>query len=185
MGGEIGVRSQPGQGSTFWFTVVLHPAPEPTTVAPDTTTRNPIGRLDVPLHVLLVEDNHVNQRVAAELLRKLGCTVAVVEDGAEAVAAVSREAYDLIFMDCHMPGMDGFAATRVIRSMGPVGRDIPIIALTADVLSGGAQRCAEAGMTEFLAKPIDVRRLGAVLKRYVRHRATEPSSRAVINESQP
>ncbi|MBL8212401.1 MAG: response regulator, partial [Bryobacterales bacterium] len=115
----------------------------------------------------------------------LGCTVAVVEDGAEAVGAFSREAYDLIFMDCHMPGMDGFAATRAIRSMGPAGRDIPIVALTADVLSDGAQRCAEAGMTEFLAKPVDLRRLGAVLKRYVRHRATEPPSQALISESQP
>jgi CheY-like chemotaxis protein len=102
--------------------------------------------------ILVAEDNAVNRAVALAQLRKLGFHVSLVTNGAEAIEAVDRDQYDLVLMDCEMPGMDGFEATRRIRlSAHP---DIPIIAVTADAVSGDRERCLREGMNDYLAKPV-------------------------------
>jgi two-component system, sensor histidine kinase and response regulator len=113
--------------------------------------------------VLVAEDNSVNQRVAQLHLRKLGYVVDVVGNGAEAVDAVSRVPYDVVLMDCQMPEMDGYEATRTIRDQG---RDIPIIAMTANALNGDRERCLEAGMDDYISKPVDMQQLRTVLARF-------------------
>jgi PAS domain S-box-containing protein len=110
-------------------------------------------------HVLLVEDNQVNQRVATEQLRRLGCDVEVAANGQEAVEAVARRRFDLVFMDCQMPGADGFDATREIRRRESQGPHVPIVAMTANALRGDRERCLAAGMTDYLAKPVDAESL--------------------------
>ena len=123
---------------------------------------------DESLGVLLVaEDNPVNQRVAAAMLRRLGYEVDVVDNGAKAVEAMSTRGYDAVLMDCEMPILDGFEATRRVRAAEGDGRRVPIIAMTAHVLRGDRERCIGAGMDDFIAKPIDLVRLGRVLARWV------------------
>ncbi|MCK6524764.1 ATP-binding protein [Myxococcota bacterium] len=123
---------------------------------------------DESLGVLLVaEDNPVNQRVASAMLRRLGYEVDVVDNGAKAVEAMSSRGYDAVLMDCEMPVLDGFEATRRVRAAEGDGRRVPIIAMTAHVLRGDRERCIGAGMDDFIAKPIDLVRLGRVLARWV------------------
>jgi len=116
--------------------------------------------------VLLVEDNLVNQKVATAMIRKLGCTVTVASNGARALEQLALRKFDLIFMDCQMPVMDGFEATRAIRQMAGDKRDIPIVAMTAHALKGDQQHCLEVGMNDYLAKPVRHSALIAVLKKY-------------------
>ncbi|HTE40721.1 MAG TPA: response regulator, partial [Steroidobacteraceae bacterium] len=116
--------------------------------------------------VLLVEDNVVNRQVAQKFLERLGCQVRTAPDGLAAVAAFKTERFHLILMDMQMPHMDGIAATREIRALERGGQHIPIVALTANVLAGQLERCLEAGMDDFLAKPLDVTRLRDVLDRF-------------------
>jgi two-component system sensor histidine kinase/response regulator len=115
--------------------------------------------------VLLVEDNLVNQQVAQKYLQRLGCHVQIVDNGLEAVNAFRTERYDLILMDMQMPIMDGITATREIRALER-GHHTPIVALTANVMTGQIERCLEAGMDDFLSKPLDVQRLRDVLDRF-------------------
>jgi signal transduction histidine kinase/CheY-like chemotaxis protein len=187
MGGTIGVESQAGIGSTFWFTLplgvalpsqseapalgtdqipllvaaVVQPAaeaaPEPVAapaaalaVLPGAVARA-FGRL------LLVEDNFVNQRVAVYMLAKLGHQVDVAKNGREAVEMLSNTGYSLVLMDCQMPEMDGFEATRVIRdpASSVIDHDIPVIAMTANAFPEDRARALACGMNDFLAKPVD------------------------------
>jgi signal transduction histidine kinase/ActR/RegA family two-component response regulator len=165
MQGELGVTSQPGEGSTFWFSVALEladsleqpPAPAPTPAAA------PAGR------VLLAEDNDVNQLILESMLRELGCTVDVAHNGVAACQAARAQRYDLIFMDCHMPGMDGFDATRCIREQEAMdSRRTPIVALTAAALPDDRDACMAAGMDDFLSKPVELGQLSAALARWIR-----------------
>ncbi|MEW6441331.1 MAG: response regulator [bacterium] len=118
--------------------------------------------------VLLVEDNLVNQKVAARMLEKEGCRCDIASNGLEAVEALSRMPYDLIFMDCQMPGMDGYEATRKIREMEGAGsRRTPIIAMTACAMRGDRERCLEAGMDDYISKPVSTGVLGELLGRYL------------------
>lgn len=114
--------------------------------------------------VLLVEDNKVNQIVATRMLRKIGfCNLDIVDNGAKAVDAVQSKHYDVVIMDCQMPVMDGYVATQTIRKLGDRFETLPIVAMTADAMEGDRERCLEAGMTEYLAKPMRSGKLNSVL----------------------
>jgi two-component system sensor histidine kinase/response regulator len=119
-------------------------------------------------HVLLVEDNAINQRVARRFLERLGCEVQVVGDGRQAVEAYGRNSYTFILMDMQMPVMDGLEATRRIRELEIAGpKRTPIVALTANAMMGTLERCLEAGMDDYLTKPLDISRLQDVLDRFM------------------
>ncbi|WP_171013669.1 response regulator [Chitinivorax sp. B] len=117
-------------------------------------------------HLLLVEDNPVNQRVATLMLQKLGCRIDVANNGAQGLDAASQHSYDLIFMDCQMPVMDGYQAATEIRRLPPPNSLVPIIALTANAFESDRQRCLDAGMNDFLSKPVTQPALEGVLKRW-------------------
>jgi PAS domain S-box-containing protein len=153
MGGTIQVSSQPGKGSRFWFDIeVPSVSQEQQRMAPPVA---PQASADVSrargARVLLVEDNPVNRQFALAVLKSVGAVVTVAVDGSEAVHIASDAEHDLILMDCQMPVMDGYEATRRIRASG---NTTPVIALTANAMEGDRDRCAAAGMDDYLAKPI-------------------------------
>jgi PAS domain S-box-containing protein len=163
MGGSLAVTSIAGRGSTFSISIPLVEAKiirQP--------NKQPALRALEPLtcrcNVLLAEDNRVNRMVAKRLLEKLGCAVSVAEDGANALSMVQAVEFDVVLMDCQMPVMDGYSATREIRA---AGRRTPIIALTAHALTEDRERCLEAGMDDYLTKPIDVAELRAMLCKWL------------------
>jgi CheY-like chemotaxis protein len=119
------------------------------------------------LHILVVEDNPVNQMIVRRMLAKLGCSVDLATNGREACAAMQTRSYDLVLMDCQMPVMDGFEAARVIRSREAAHRRTPIVALTAGVLKEEREQCYAAGMDDFLSKPIDRNELQATLEKWL------------------
>ncbi len=126
--------------------------------------------------VLLAEDNLVNQKVATHMLERIGCRVDLASDGGEAVAMVKLLPYDLVLMDCQMPGMDGYAATEAIRKLPGRASEVPVVALTAGAQAGDAERCFKAGMDDYLAKPVTFKGLTDAVKRWARrgHRAAAP-----------
>ncbi|MET0657817.1 MAG: ATP-binding protein [Steroidobacteraceae bacterium] len=169
MGGETGVTSELGVGSTFWFTACF---PVSTASVESGFERTqPCAARQVHTatgkRVLLAEDNVVNQKVAAKLLEGLGHSVDVVGDGHAAVAAWRTGRYDAILMDCQMPELDGYEATRAIRRAEDVMTHIPIIALTAHAMKDAERECLAAGMDAFLCKPIERDKLSACLDRYL------------------
>ncbi len=129
--------------------------------------------------LLLVEDNHTNQQVAVSTLAELGYSIDTVTNGREAVGALQQTAYDLVFMDCHMPEMDGFEATAEIRRQEPATRRTPIIAMTASALPGDRDRCLSVGMDDYLAKPLDRQELRDVLERWL-HGTTQEAELATL-----
>ena len=166
MDGEIGVTSEPGQGSTFWFAVLLPegaPVEMATPAAPAETTTASAAR--GPLRVLVAEDNQVNQMVISMMLRQIGHQVDVVTNGIEACEQVQKAPYDLVLMDVQMPEMDGIAATQAIRSLPARCSGIPIIALTANAMEGDRETYLAAGMNDYVAKPIALPQLLAAMNR--------------------
>ena len=167
MGGVLGLTSTPGQGSTFWFTAPLGRADGPAAgvAAGDERLSEPSAVRTG--HLLVVEDNDINQLVAVGLLEMLGYTVDVAASGDQAVAMAAARPYDAILMDLQMPSMDGYTAARLIRSQESPDARVPIIAMTASAVEGERERCAEAGMDDFLSKPVDSNRMGTVLNRHL------------------
>jgi CheY-like chemotaxis protein len=128
----------------------------------------PVARLGgVRRRVLVAEDNPVNQRVAVRMLERLGVGADVASDGREAIESFDRQPYDAILMDCQMPELDGFEATAAIRAREGHGRCTPIIAMTASAMRGDRERCLAAGMDDYLAKPVTIENLRAVLRRWL------------------
>ncbi len=179
MEGHIGVSSTEGQGTTFWFDLTLDKgAPEPagadtlpagTTPSRQAPVQSSKDKAQQPL-VLLVEDNPVNQRVASLQLERLGCRVHITENGEQALNALLTRhiPYTLVLMDCQMPVMDGLEASKAIRlAEKESGDHIPIIAMTADVTPESRARCLEAGMDDFLRKPVEPKLLQSLLEQWL------------------
>ncbi len=154
MGGSAGVESEPGRGSTFWFTAHLKEGQRQSGVMLENSEspRESLGAEFGGCRVLLVEDEPVNREIALQLLRQVGWVVDFAQDGVEAVELVGKHSYDLILMDMLMPRMDGVQATAAIRAQ--YGTLTPIIALTANAFAEDRERCLEAGMNDFVAKPL-------------------------------
>jgi len=176
MGGQTGVESSPGVGSTFWFTArfSLSSAPAAELLPPpgsdkQTATGDCAGR-----RILLCEDNPINQEVALSLLADAGLQTTVASNGREAVELAAAGGHDLILMDMQMPVMDGLEACRQIRQL-PQGRELPIIAMTANAFADDRERCLAAGMNDFLAKPVNP----AALYRCLHHWLHQPSATAM------
>jgi CheY-like chemotaxis protein/HPt (histidine-containing phosphotransfer) domain-containing protein/anti-sigma regulatory factor (Ser/Thr protein kinase) len=170
MGGEIGVESTVGQGSTFWVTLRLaRGEARPGTPGARRAPHAERGVGDRTRGCILVaEDNPINQLVAVRLLESLGYVVETVQTGRQAVEAMRQGQYDLVLMDCHMPELDGFAATEAIRrDEAARGQHTPIVAVTADALAGDVQKSLAAGMDDHLAKPITPERLAAVVGQWM------------------
>ena len=193
MGGWIAVQSAPGTGTTFRVALALAPATAPMpgenavavrtcrpvdasrAMAPGVSTSRAPGQSATPTgnddrvpaaRVLVVEDNEINQRVAVGILRRLGYAVDLAGDGVEALGMVERESYQVILMDCQMPRMDGYTATRLLRER-PASAQVPIIAMTASALAEDRDRCLRIGMNDYLAKPIRAQELDATVRRWL------------------
>lgn len=186
MDGEISVMSEEGKGSIFRFTARFEkqsgecteiPVRAETTVS-ETTLQSPAEGDHAGVHILLAEDNVINQKVAQRMLDKLGYSSDVVANGLEAVQALELINYDLVLMDCLMPEMDGFEATALIRNAvsSVLNHSVPIIALTANAMIGDREKCLEAGMSDYLAKPINKSELAALLAKWIGVRASVPVS---------
>ncbi len=191
MGGEIGVTSTEGVGSEFWFTALLgrsgrHPEKSaddaPGTLQSETTRPIPTtlanrfhGR---NVRILVVEDNVTNQEVALGILRRLGLQADVAANGQEAIKAIEAIPYDLVLMDCQMPVMDGYDATRRIRDPMSAVRDhdVPIIAMTAHAMHGDREQCIEAGMNDYVSKPVSAQVLADVLEDWLPACTVQPDT---------
>jgi signal transduction histidine kinase len=175
MDGQIGVESQPAEGSTFWFECRLNVSAAEgggearSAKAPAMARRSPLDRRS--RKILIAEDNEINQIVTTKVLTTAGFQCEVAENGLQALEALERATYDLVLMDCQMPEMDGFEATRRIREREggetDAARRMPVIALTANAINGDRQRCLEAGMTDYLSKPIDPSKLISLVEQYL------------------
>jgi len=189
MGGRIGLTSEPGQGSCFWVELPFEflseddlaqaenaqgtygetadnesPGSLEREANPSTATNlRPVPDDVTPHCVLVVEDNEVNQLVARKMLSRLNCQVDVVSDGRQAIAAIRHKRYELIFMDCNMPVMDGYEASRAIRHLESPRKRTPIVAMTAAAFEGDREKCLAAGMDDYIAKPVRPQDLKRVL----------------------
>ncbi|MGD9609540.1 MAG: ATP-binding protein [Desulfovibrionaceae bacterium] len=164
MRGSIHVASETGQGSVFTATLAFTAGQAPV-AAPDAPTPPDPKETGMPLRILVAEDNPVNVKVATTYLGRRGHETVVAGSGREALAALARKTFDLVFMDVEMPDIDGLEATRRLRDgqAGPLNRQVPIYAMTAHVLSGAKDRCLQAGMNGYLAKPLDFKDLDDLL----------------------
>ena len=188
MGGEVGVDSAFGHGATFWFTARLRLGTRATDAGTALGLGGPGEEASLAAlrgaRVLLVEDNEINQLVATELMRQAGMVVDVAENGAVGVDMALVRDYDGVLMDMQMPVMDGVTATEEIRKLAWL-KDLPVIAMTANALDADRKRCVEAGMNDFVAKPIDPPELWRALLRWVAPRYQAAVKAGTVFEAQP
>jgi PAS domain S-box-containing protein len=173
MGGDITMKSSLGHGSEFTVFLKIPCAGSKQieefnshkfrSVAPSSPTEF------YNAHVLLAEDNQINQAVASHILERLQCQVTVVENGKEAVEILQKENFDIIFMDCQMPVLDGYSATRTIRNLEKNGQHIPIVAMTAHAIEGDRTKCIDSGMDDYISKPVDLSELIRILDYFCGH----------------
>jgi CheY-like chemotaxis protein/anti-sigma regulatory factor (Ser/Thr protein kinase) len=177
MGGELGVKSEPNEGTSFHVEIDLHPGPENTLRVADSTGTGDL-LIREGARVLVAEDNPTSRMVTEALLKKLSCEVDIAIDGREALKKIKDNDYDIVFMDCYMPLMDGFQATQRMRK-APANEELPIIALTASVTEEDRVRCLEAGMNDTIRKPVRISMIAKALERWVPvsgSRSTRPAS---------
>ena len=168
MNGRIGVADRPGGGAIFWFEITLPRASRVNVDQRGSKSTNESGPVAaVSGRILLAEDNRVNIEVATLILEGAGYTVDVARDGLEAVASARRRDYDLILMDVQMPKLDGLSATREIRGFEGEGKHAPIIAMTANAMADDPRRCLEAGMDDYVSKPIAPAKLRDAVARWI------------------
>jgi PAS domain S-box-containing protein len=195
MRGTIGLTSAPAAGATFWFEVPLAKARAEVRDAGSnsrTEAEAPVRHAPEIAHVLIVEDSTINAEVAAEIVRSAGHTFDLAPDGAAAVLAAKTRPYDVVLMDCQLPEVDGYEASRRIRALEREGElpprrsALPIIALTASATQGDLERCFAAGMTDHVSKPVDAKNLLAVIARHLRGRSNgDPRSPSAPPPSDP
>ncbi len=187
MNGELDVESAPGKGSRFWFVLPLAPAPPPSSTRPPAEAPRvvaatpPVVAPEAPsadgnVHLLVVDDNELNREVLAHLARKLGYTVELAAGGQEAVERIAAgQEFSAILMDCQMPDVDGYQATRAIRTLEVESERArtPIVAVTAHALQGEQEKVLEAGMDDYMTKPVRQETLQAMLSRWL---VTSPAS---------
>jgi len=182
MGGSIGVDSEAGEGATFWLVVPLQPATAEMLAAmqppsQQRTEQEPTIAMRTRKRVLLVEDNLVNQHLAKQFLRSLQCEVTVAANGVEAIEQITNNVFDVVLMDCVMPEMDGYQATREIRRRETGSqRHLPIIALTANAMASDQKACREAGMDDYLSKPFRKAELQQMLQRWASSTGDRPEA---------
>jgi signal transduction histidine kinase/DNA-binding response OmpR family regulator len=197
MEGTVGVRSEPGQGATFWCTARLEKVLGSTRegrkrfpsrqgdVLPNGDSKIPETKV-TGARVLLAEDNSVNREVAVCMLEQLGCQVVAVEHGRDAVAKTECAQFDMVLMDCQMPEMDGFSATRAIRDGEQrTGGHVPIVALTAHAIAGDRERCLAAGMDDYMTKPFTQGELGKMIQQWIRRPGDEAAATSDQSKAAP
>ena len=168
MSGYIDVESEPGKGSRFWFEIALRKV----TAEEQRVVETVVEETDYesfehkPMRILVVEDVVPNQIVARKLIEKFGHRVDIAGNGIEAVEAVKNRPYDMVFMDVRMPELDGLSATRIIRNLQGEMRNIPIVAMTANAFEEDVRECLEAGMDDFIPKPVSKQKIQEVLEDY-------------------
>ncbi|MBN1379744.1 MAG: EAL domain-containing protein [Gammaproteobacteria bacterium] len=186
MNGDIGVESQPGEGSQFWFSIPLDIASEDAVQKEESEQDDQWSREQLPkgLKVLVVDDNRTNQQVAHGMLERLGCEPSAVLSGEEALNVIFRNQYDVVLMDVQMPGMDGYEVTDQIRRLEQDGSGhIPIIAMTANNQAADIQHCLSVGMDDYLPKPFTREILHKKLLRWINKTVVDDQPRDSLHEA--
>ncbi len=189
MAGEVGFDSVRGAGSTFWFELPL-PAAAASELRPDPSAGEVQSLAAAKARILLVDDDEINRQVGHSQLRFLGCEPVILASGREALDRLAEERFDVVLMDCQMPGLDGYRTTRLLRrreAEGGFGARTPVIAVTAHAVSGERERCLAAGMDDYLAKPFRLGELGAALGRWLSPglRRSEPAALGPLPAVEP
>jgi CheY-like chemotaxis protein len=185
MGGTIGAESEPGRGSKFWFELQLPAASDALVVPTARKHRMPATLVANAPTILVAEDSPVNQLVARRLLERCGFHAHVVADGREALDALTIRHYDAVLMDCQMPELDGYDATRELRRREGTNRHTPVIALTAHTVAGDRERCIQAGMDDYLSKPVDAEVLADALNGWINKAPPSPPERSLRPDDAP